>query len=262
MVEKETPFRDSAFCVIDFETTGFDPSAGHRACEVALVRVAGGRVESAFTSLLCPSRAVPRDAAAVHGLTDKLLARAPSFGRIFPQVRQFADGARLAAHNALFDEAFLLSEAAAAGAPLPETDVLDTLQLSRLIFPHEARHRLCDLAERLGVAPGIHSGLSDAVAMASALSAAFPILDGLGLSTSCLAPLSTRHIRRTMDEARKAAASKAAVVVRRWWPRGAGQLRGRIELERRSDRFVVVRQDGLGAESVYASFVESLEEAS
>jgi DNA polymerase III subunit epsilon len=61
--------------VIDTETTGFDPLNGHRVVEIGAVELINRSPTSqTFHRYVCPQRAMPADAVAVHGLTAEFLA--------------------------------------------------------------------------------------------------------------------------------------------------------------------------------------------
>ena len=69
--------------VIDTETTGLDPLDGHRIVEIGAVELVDRAVTgNTFHRYLCPERAVPADALAVHALTAEFLADRPLFGAI------------------------------------------------------------------------------------------------------------------------------------------------------------------------------------
>jgi DNA polymerase-3 subunit epsilon len=123
--------------VLDTETTGLDPADGHRIVEIAAIELANlvptGRV---YHQYLNPGRAVPRDAVAVHGLTDAFLADKPAFAAIAGELLAFLGEARLVIHNAAFDLRMLNAELARIGAePLPASRAMDTLELARSRFP-------------------------------------------------------------------------------------------------------------------------------
>ena len=63
--------------VIDTETTGLFAD-GHRLLEVASVRLDDGRVGEAWSSFVQPSRPIPAEASAVHGITDDMVRDAPA----------------------------------------------------------------------------------------------------------------------------------------------------------------------------------------
>ena len=97
--------------VLDTETTGLDPSAGHRIVEIGCVELLhhlpSGRQ---FRKYLNPERDMPEGARAVHGLTDEFLATQPLFEAIADEFLEFIGDAPLIIHNAQFDLKFLNAE--------------------------------------------------------------------------------------------------------------------------------------------------------
>jgi len=99
--------------VLDTETTGLDPSGGHRIVEIACIElihhVPTGRK---FHRYVNPERDMPNDALAVHGITAEFLASQPPFAAIADELLTFIGPDRLVIHNAEFDIAFLNAELA------------------------------------------------------------------------------------------------------------------------------------------------------
>jgi DNA polymerase-3 subunit epsilon len=122
--------------VIDTETTGLDPSAGHRIVEIACVElmhhVPTGRK---FHRYVNPDRDMPADAFAVHGLTAEFLASQPRFEAIADEFATFIGDDRLVIHNAEFDLAFINAELTRLGRPALACAFVDTLAVARRRFP-------------------------------------------------------------------------------------------------------------------------------
>jgi len=123
--------------VLDTETTGFEPSEGHRLVEIGCVELINhlptGRV---FHEYLNPERDVPADAARIHGLTTEFLQDKPLFTEKVGDFMEFIGDAKLVIHNAEFDMKFLNAELKAAGFPtLSPKRVMDSLALARSKFP-------------------------------------------------------------------------------------------------------------------------------
>lgn len=122
--------------VVDTETTGLDPTSGHRIVEIAAVElmhhVPTGRK---FHSYINPERDMPADAFAVHGLSAEFLAGFSPFAAIAEEFAAFIGDAPLVAHNAEFDLAFLNAELERAGQPRLAGGIVDTLALARKRFP-------------------------------------------------------------------------------------------------------------------------------
>ena len=62
---------ETTFAVFDVETTGLNPTYGHRICEVACLRVRGGVALDCFESLVDPRRPISPGAFSVNGITPR-----------------------------------------------------------------------------------------------------------------------------------------------------------------------------------------------
>jgi DNA polymerase-3 subunit epsilon len=119
--------------VIDAETTGLNPDQGHRVVEIGMVELVNHRPTGrTYQQYFNPERAMPKDAVAVHGITDEFLRDKPRFSAIASDVLAFIGDAPLVAHNAKFDRAFLNLELEKCGLPIVAEDRwIDTLALAR-----------------------------------------------------------------------------------------------------------------------------------
>jgi DNA polymerase III subunit epsilon len=138
--------------VLDTETTGFDALGGDRVVEIGAVELVNRSLTGeTFHCYLCPQRAMPADAIAVHGLTAEFLADKPPFDYVADEFLAFVGDAPLVAHNAGFDIAFLNTELKrAAKQPIAPERVIDTLVLARRKHPG-GHNTLDDLCSRYGV---------------------------------------------------------------------------------------------------------------
>jgi DNA polymerase-3 subunit epsilon len=122
--------------VLDTETTGLDPAAGHRLIEIACVEllnhVPTGRV---FHHAVDPEREVPAEAVAIHGITTDMLRGKPLFSAIAEEFLAFIAGDPLVIHNAEFDLRFINAELARCDRPALEIPFVDTVLLARKRFP-------------------------------------------------------------------------------------------------------------------------------
>jgi DNA polymerase-3 subunit epsilon len=156
--------------VLDTETTGLDPGAGHRIAEIGCLElvdhVPTGRT---FQRYVNPERDMPADAFAVHGLTREFLARHLVFAEVAPEFLDFIADSPLVIHNAEFDLGFLNAELARAGfAPLPLSRAIDTVSLARRKHPG-AQANLDALCRRFGIDNSgrtLHGALRDAELLA------------------------------------------------------------------------------------------------
>jgi DNA polymerase-3 subunit epsilon len=159
--------------VLDTETTGLTPEAGHRIIEIGCVELINRRpTQNRFHRYINPERAVEVGALQVHGIEDDFLARQPRFADVAAEFMEFVRGAELIIHNADFDVEFINHELKRI-EQLPHQirdccQVLDTLALARRLHPGQ-RNTLDALAKRYGVDNSkreLHGALLDAQILA------------------------------------------------------------------------------------------------
>ncbi|OLT20043.1 endonuclease [Ornithinimicrobium sp. CNJ-824] len=179
------PLADVTFVVVDLETTGSSP-AGSQITEVGAVKVRGGEVLGEFQTLVRPASPIPPFISVLTGITNTMVADAPSIRTVLPQFLQFAAGSVLVAHNAGFDVSFLKAAAAETGHPWPGFAVIDTVRLARqLVHKDEApNHKLASLARLFGAATTPdHRALHDARATVDVLHGLIERVGNLGVHT-------------------------------------------------------------------------------
>jgi DNA polymerase III subunit epsilon len=123
--------------LFDTETTGLEPHLGHRVIEVAALELMNDLPTGRhFHALVDPERDIPDDATRIHGFTLADLAGKPSFAEIVDDLLEFFGEAKLIAHNAPFDFAFLDAEFVRLGLPtLSASRMIDTLAMAKVRFP-------------------------------------------------------------------------------------------------------------------------------
>jgi DNA polymerase-3 subunit epsilon len=150
--------------VLDTETTGLNPSEGHRIIELAAIELDGRRVSTQrFHRYLNPEREIDAGAVAVHGLTYERLQDEPRFADIVDSFLEFIEGAELMAHNAPFDLGFLNHELNLLGRPPLTNKVLDTLKMAREMHPGKKNNldALCSRYEIDNQHRSLHGALLD-----------------------------------------------------------------------------------------------------
>ncbi|MFH1374739.1 MAG: exonuclease domain-containing protein [bacterium] len=152
------------FVAFDTETTGlWAPS--NRIVELAAVRFRTGEDQvSNFQSLIDPERPIPEEVIEIHGITDQMVAGAPSADVVLTQFREFCgDDSILIAHNAPFDISFVACELGRASLQFGDNLVLDTVDIFRRFYPNLESYSLLSLASRFGIAQTqLHRALEDA----------------------------------------------------------------------------------------------------
>jgi len=153
---------------LDTETTGLDPTEGHRIIEIACVEMINRQLtDNHFHYYLNPDRDVEQGAFNVHGLTQDFLEDKPHFKDITNEFLEYTKDAELIIHNAPFDVGFLNLELKIAKASVKAIEdycgVLDTLAMARRKFPGQ-RNSLNALCKRFEVdnsARTLHGALLD-----------------------------------------------------------------------------------------------------
>jgi DNA polymerase-3 subunit epsilon len=152
--------------VLDTETTGLDPTDGHRIVEIACVELENYvPTGKSFRALVHPERDIPEDAVRVHGITLEDLADAPAFADIVEDFLAFIGDAPLVIHNAEFDLKFINAELTRAGqSTIPFARGVDTIAIAKRRFPG-ARYSLDELCRRFNIDLSVrekHGALIDA----------------------------------------------------------------------------------------------------
>lgn len=153
----------ATWVVVDLETTGGAPAAGHGIIEIGALRVTGGRIVDRFVQLVHPGRRLPPFITGLTGITDAMLADQPRIDAVLPRFTAFAEGAVLVAHNASFDLGFLNAARLAATGDVFDQPHACTLRLTRRLLPQLRRKSLDALAGHFGI-PLVdrHRALGDA----------------------------------------------------------------------------------------------------
>ena len=159
--------------VLDTETTGLDPTQGHRIIEIGCVEIEDRKLTGRnFQVYLNPGRDIDEAAIEVHGLTSEFLSDKPKFSEIYKEFCEFIRGAEVIIHNAPFDTAFIDSELSRLrlkkNTLTDYCSILDTLILARDKHPGQ-RNSLDALCKRYEINNShrdLHGALLDAEILA------------------------------------------------------------------------------------------------
>jgi DNA polymerase-3 subunit epsilon len=192
-------WKQSRWFVVDTETTGTQAGTD-RIVELAAVVFERGAVVWKHSTLVNPGIPIPAEASSIHGITDAMVADAPSIGDIAPAfLEAMKDVEVLVAYNAPFDVAFLRAELGPGWDDVVQhTLVVDPLDIVRMpevgkFWKGKGRHRLGSVAQRYGITieGDLHRAAADAVLAGHVLWHLFDILPDDGVSAA-----------RTLSEAR------------------------------------------------------------
>lgn len=105
---------DRDACFIDTETTGLGLDA-----EIVEIAVLDRDGHILLDTLVRPVLAVPREASAIHGITDAMLASAPSWPAVMRHLEPVLRDRAVIAHNAAFDERMMAQTCARHALAMP-----------------------------------------------------------------------------------------------------------------------------------------------
>ena len=158
--------------VLDTETTGIEPSEGHRIIEIGCTEIIDREIteNNEYQQYIQPDRLVG-DSERIHGIKDSFLKGKPKFDEIAEEFLEYIEGATLVIHNAPFDLGFLNHELKLMGDDQRIEDsctIIDTFELSKQQRPG-TMHNLDALCRRFEIdssARTVHGALLDAQILA------------------------------------------------------------------------------------------------
>jgi len=151
------------YAIIDIETTGGSARL-EKISEVAIYLHDGNKITGEFVSLVNPERNIPYFITNLTGITNEMVEDAPRFYEIAKTIVELTEGRIFVAHNARFDYSFIRQEFKALGFNYTR-NILDTVALSRKIFPGHRSYSLGSICKDLNITiNGRHRAAGDALA--------------------------------------------------------------------------------------------------
>lgn len=152
----------STYVAIDIETTGFSPSAD-AIIEIGAVLVDNGIVVDSFWTFVNPGHLIPANISQLTGITDDLVASAPTVDIAIKDFIDFVGSYPLVGHNVSFDVNFLYDNALIYLGHAIKNDFVDTLRLARRSIHDLPNHKLGTLLDYYNIeAKRAHRALDDA----------------------------------------------------------------------------------------------------
>lgn len=164
-----------SFVVVDTETTGLDFDFDN-IIEVSAIRYENGICVDTYTSLVKPPMIRIYDEASdtdveayvtdfitdLTGITNEMLASAPSIDSVLPGFMDFLGDSTIIGHNIPFDVKFLNSACSDLGMKPLSNDYVNTVRIVRKVFPGNPHYRLSDMANYCGIKQdSAHRALAD-----------------------------------------------------------------------------------------------------
>lgn len=193
--------------VMDTETTGLD-FHNDQLIEIAACIMRGPQIVDRFQTFVNPGRKIPKEISELTHITNADVANAPDPSLAVEMFAQFADDRNIVAHNAPFDQHFIMQQA------VPGTITgkwLDSLELARIVLPRLRSHRLADLTAAFGLVSGTHRADADVEATAQLwrvlMAAVHSLQGGLAQTIAGLSPVTDWPLRHLFSLAAMASPS-------------------------------------------------------
>lgn len=160
----QSRLHDLTFVAFDVETTGLSAIAC-KLVELSGVKftLASPHVET-FTTLIDPGEPIPAEVSKLHGITDDMVADAPTIDAVLPGFYEWCADSIMIAHNASFDVEFLKVHSMRQRLTLPSNAVVCTLALAQNLVRDSVNHKLKTLSEHFGFGGSLyHRALDDSL---------------------------------------------------------------------------------------------------
>jgi DNA polymerase-3 subunit alpha (Gram-positive type) len=144
------PLANAKYCVLDLETTGLS-SEFDRITEFGGVIMHNGSVIDRLEMMINPGIKIPKKISEKTRITDDMVKDAPTIEQALPKIMDFIGDCILVTHNATFDIGFLDVARRRMGLEPIKNPIIDTLALSRYLFPERRIHRLGNFIRYLGL---------------------------------------------------------------------------------------------------------------
>lgn len=151
------------YVVVDLETTGHSVLKGDKIIEIGIVVIENDVVTETFSSFFQPDKNIPSFITHLTGITNTDVKNAPHFYEKANDIIALLDDAYIIAHNVSFDLGFLNGELENISYTPLKNQVIDTVELSRILFPYAPGFKLGQLADYFSLNhKDPHRALSDA----------------------------------------------------------------------------------------------------
>ena len=147
---KDIVLRNSSYVVFDLETTGL--SARYDGItEFGAIKFEGGQITKTLDIIINPEMPIPEKIQIKTKITDEMVKNQPTIKEVLPKIMEFIGDSILVSHNINFDVGFLNEALRKQGKDPISSPCIDTLSLSRYMFPESRLHSLGSLSRNLGM---------------------------------------------------------------------------------------------------------------
>lgn len=147
---EDIDLNDATYVVFDVETTGLS-AIYDSIIELAAVKMYKGNVIEEFQEFIDPGVELSAFTTQLTGITTEMVRGSKPEKQVLSEFQKFTEGTVLVAHNAQFDIGFINKGYEKNDLPLSTHPVIDTLELSRFLYPQFKSFGLSVLAKRFDV---------------------------------------------------------------------------------------------------------------
>lgn len=147
---EDIDLNDATYVVFDVETTGLS-AIYDSIIELAAVKMYKGNVIEEFQEFIDPGVELSAFTTQLTGITTEMVRGSKPEKQVLSEFQKFTEGTVLVAHNAQFDIGFINKGYEKNNLPLSTHPVIDTLELSRFLYPQFKSFGLSVLAKRFDV---------------------------------------------------------------------------------------------------------------
>lgn len=147
--DSDTPLANANYVCLDLETTGLS-ARYDKIIEFGAVKFGNASLSNDQLDLLInPECEISEATTNLTHISNEMVKDKPTFKEVWPKIKEFIGDAIIVTHNTVFDISFLNGELERLGLPIIKNPVIDTLSLSRYLFPDAKAHNLGALSRRL-----------------------------------------------------------------------------------------------------------------
>ncbi len=141
---------EASYVIFDVETTGLS-AIYDSIIELGAVKMYKGNVIEEYQEFIDPGKQLSAFTTELTGITNEMVKGSKPEKQVLTEFQEFSEGTILVAHNAKFDIGFINKGYQNNDLPTTTLPVIDTLELSRFVYPELKTFGLGSLAKKFDV---------------------------------------------------------------------------------------------------------------
>ncbi len=141
---------NATYVSFDLETTGLS-SRLEEIIEIGAVKIKNGMEIASFQTFVNPGKPLSAFTTELTNITNEMVKDAIGLEEAITKFLEFSKDCILVAHNAIFDISFVKEAINKLGLPKLTNPIIDTLPLSRYLYPEHRSHTLGSVSRRFSI---------------------------------------------------------------------------------------------------------------